>query len=109
MSAEIDPCSVCGVKGWVATQLNVYAVQWVHYECLHVSRRVSLAAIQDTFVCRSCLGQAATDAEVAEFKCGDGTLEVVDRFCYLANVLSLYCGVTDAVSAKIERQAGIVT
>lgn len=24
-------------------------------------------------------------------------------------MLSLYCGVTDAVSAKIERQAGIVT
>ena len=59
----------------------------------HVS--VSLASVQDVFVCRSCLGHATVEVEVTEFKLGDDTLEVVDKFCYLGDMLSSYGAVVE--------------
>ena len=36
-----------------------------------------------------------------EFKRGEDVLEVVEKFCYLGDMVSCYSGVSEAVSARI--------
>ena len=63
---------------------------------------VSLTDVRHAFVCRPCLGLAAAEVEVPVFKCGNDQLEVVDKFCFLRDMLSSHCGVNEVVSAWIE-------
>lgn len=46
-----------------------------------------------------CLGLAAAEVEVLVFKCDNDQLEVVDKFCFLRDMLSSHGGVNEVVSA----------
>ena len=63
---------------------------------------VSLTDVRNVFVCRPCLGLAAAEVEVLVFKCGNDQLEVVDKFCFLRDMLSSHGGVNEGVSAWTE-------
>ena len=39
--------------------------------------------------------------EKLEFKRGEDVLEEVEKFCYLGNIISCYCGASEAVNASI--------
>lgn len=57
--------------------------------------------MRDVFVCSSCLGLVTAGIEVLVFKCGSDQLKVVDKFCYLGDMLSSYGGIAEAVSGRI--------
>ena len=64
-------------------------------------RQVSLLLCWDVFVCRTCLGHNYLVEEKLKFKRGEDVLEEVHKFCYLGDMISCYCGVSEAVSARV--------
>jgi hypothetical protein len=103
------PCGVCrqGVGRFdaiVCTQCG----KWVHRRCSDVVG--SLKKVKDTFVCRRCLG-TEKDADIAKeeitdteknMDLGNGvSLELVDKFCYLGDMLSADGGADAAVAARV--------
>ena len=64
-------------------------------------RQVSLLLCWDVFVCRTCLGHNYLVEEKLKFKRGEDVLEEVDKFFYLGDMINCYCGVSEAVSARI--------
>ena len=61
----------------------------------------SLVAVRDILICRSCLGQTVIEIEAAEFQCGDGTVNVEDRFYYFENMLTFYGSMSETVVVRI--------
>ena len=60
-----------------------------------------MASCRDAFVCGTCLGHNCPIEEKLEFKRGEDVLEEVEKFCYLGDIISYYCGASEAVSARI--------
>ena len=73
----------------------------VHCFCSDVPRQVSLLSCWDFFVCRTCLGQNCLVEEKLKFKGGKDILEEVEKFCYLGDIISIYGGASELVSARI--------
>ena len=62
---------------------------------------MSLLLCLDVFVCRTCLGHNCSAEEKLEFRRGEDVLEEVEKFYYLADMISCYGGASEAVSARI--------
>ena len=84
------PCSVClksvGVNSIRCTQ----CIQWVHARYSRV--KGSLKNVESSFICRRCKGELCETRQVNSQVNGlyiDGhEYEVVDKFCYLGDMLS---------------------
>ena len=85
--SKVDLCGVC--DEWVGcNSIQCTKCQrWVHRRCSDVSSQVSLLSCRNIFVCRTCLGH---NCSVEEFKRGEDVLEVVDKLCYLGDMVSCY-------------------
>ena len=101
VTTKTDPCGVCGERGGCKSIKYLQCKKWVHHRCSDVSHKVGLTAVRDVFVCRSCLGLVAAEVEVPVSKCGNDKPEMVNKFCYLGDMLRSCVGVTEAVSARI--------
>ena len=66
-----------------------------------VPRQASLLSCQYVFVCRTCLDHNCSVEEKLEFKRCEDVLEEVEKFCYLGDMISCYCGASEAVSTRI--------
>ena len=66
-----------------------------------MSGQVSLPPCQNLFVCRACLSRNCSVEEKLDFQRGKDVLEEVEKFCHLADMISCYGGVSEAVSANI--------
>jgi len=95
------PCGVCkkGV-GSNAIQCNS-CTKWVHKRCSGVKGRLKT---DPSFQCRSCIGNMQEEQDVArkEVDMGeDGKMELVERFCYLGDMIGAGGGAEDAVRCRI--------
>ena len=52
-------------------------------------------------LCRTCLGQNCPVRGELKFKKGEDVLEEVEKFRYMGDMISYYCGASEAVSARI--------
>ena len=95
------PCAVCrtgvGNNSILCTKCNF----WVHKKCLRKTEKVMF--IPD-YVCRRCAGEKDVPLidgrPFKEVQVVDSTLEAVDRFCYLVDMLSAGGGCTAAAIAR---------
>ena len=98
------PCSVClkgvGVNSIRCTQ----CVQWVHARCSRV--KGSLKKVESSFIYRRCNGELSETRQVNSQVNGlhiDGhEYEVVDKFCYLGDMLSQEGGCEHAILKRIQ-------
>ena len=90
--SKVDPCGVCGERVGCNSIHRTKCQRWVHRRCSDVPRQVSQLSCRDVFVCRTCLGHNCSVEEKLEFKRGEDVLEEVEKFCYLADMISCYGG-----------------
>ena len=96
------PCSVClkgvGVNSIRCTQ----CVQWAHARCSRV--KGSLKNVETSFICRRCKGELSETRQVNSQLNGlhiDGDeYEIVDKLCYLGDMLSQEGGCEHAILKK---------
>ena len=98
------PCSIClkgvGVNSVRCTQ----CVQWVHARCSRV--KDSLKNVESSFICRRCGGELCEARQVNSWVNGlhiDGDeYEIVDKFCYLGDMLSQEGDCEHAILKRIQ-------
>ena len=93
------PCRVCS-KGVGRNSLQCTSCQkWVHQKCSGI--KGSMSKVAKSFICRSCLNPV-TSAVRTSVDIGVGAkLELVDKFCYLGDMLSVDGDADAAVEARI--------
>ena len=101
VTAKIESCGVCGETVGCKSIVCSFKKNWFHHHCSDILHWIGLTAVRDVFLCRSCLGLVAAEVEAPVFKYGNDQEEVVNKFCYLGDMLSSYGGVAKAVSARI--------
>ncbi|MBJ5627073.1 hypothetical protein JGG67_22900, partial [Salmonella enterica subsp. enterica serovar Derby] len=95
------PCGVCR-KGVGRNSLQcTNCLKWVHKRCSQVKGKLATASL--TFICAKCTGQVADCVKGDErFDIGNGdSLEKVERFCYLGDMVSADGGADSAVTARV--------
>ena len=98
------PCGIClkgvGVNSIRCTQ----CIQWVHARCSRV--KGSVKKIESSFICRRCKGELSETRQVNSQVNGlhiDGhEYEIVDKFCYLGDMLSQEGGCEHAILKRIQ-------
>ena len=91
------PCGVCG-RGVGSNSIQCTSChKWVHKKCSGI-KGGSMYRVMKSFSCRSCwisTGHTGVDIGVS------ANLEVVDKFCYLGDMLSVDGDVDAAMEARI--------
>ena len=98
------PCSVClkgvGVNSIRCTQ----CIQWVHARYSRV--KSSLKKVESSFICRRCKKELCeirqVDSQVNGLHIDDHVYEIVDKLCYLGNMLSQEGGCEHAILKRIQ-------
>ena len=91
------PCGVCGRGVEQCTGCQ----KWVHKKCSDI--KGSLYKVMKSFICRGCsnlvisLSTGHTSVDIG----ASANLEVVDKFCYLGDMLSVDGDADAAVEARI--------
>jgi len=93
------PCGVCG-RGIGNNLIQCTTCQkWVHRKCSSI--KVSMYKVMKTFVCRGCMnpvtGTGCTSIDIGV----NANLELVDKFCYLGDMLNVDCDADAAVETRI--------
>jgi len=93
------PCGVCGRDvGNNSIQCTSYQ-KWVDRKCTGI--KGSMYKVRKTFVCRDCMnpvpGTKCTSADIGV----NANLELVDKFCYLGDMLSVDGDADAAVETRI--------
>ena len=92
------PCGVCH-KGVASNSIFCsYCMHWVHKRCSGVRGRLS--AVRD-FKCKSCDGMIECPAEIKKVELCGQEYEVVDKFCYLGDMLNAGGGAEASSIARI--------
>ena len=94
------PCSVClkGV-GVVNSIRCTQCVQWVHARCSRV--KGSLKKVESSFICRRCNGELSETRQVNGLHIDGHEYEIVDKLCYLGDMLSQESGCEHAILKRI--------
>ena len=83
------PCGVCG-RGVGNNSIQFTSCKkWVHKKCSGI--KGSMYKVMKSFICRGCVH---TSADIG----GDANLELVDKFCYSGDMLSVDRNADAAVS-----------
>ena len=94
------PCSVylkgVGVNSIRCTQ----CVQWVHARCSRV--KGSLKNVESSFICSRCKGQLCETKQINGLHIDGHEYEIVDKFCYLGDMLSQEGGCEHAILKRIQ-------
>ena len=98
------PWSVC-VKGVGVNSIRcTQCVQWVHARCSRV--KGSLKNVESSFICRRCNGELCKTRQVNSLVNGlliDGhEYEIVDKLCYLGDMLSQEGGCKHAILKRVQ-------
>ena len=92
------PCAVC-IKGVGNNSiLCKYCNCWVHKRCSGIRSRLQVAS---DFKYAVCAGKQVAPVPAERLVYGDVSLECVDKFCYLGDMIGAGGGVEAAVIARI--------
>ena len=92
------PCGVCS-KGVGSNSLQCTRCQkWVHKKC---GIKGSMSKVAKSFICRGCLNPVTSAVRTSVDIEANAKLELVDKFCYLGDILSVDGDADAAVEARI--------
>jgi len=93
------PCGVCH-RGVGSNSIQCTSYQkWIHKKCTGVNG--SMSKVMKSFVCRHCLN-AVTSTGCTSVNIGASAyLELVDKFCYFSDMLSIDGDADAAVESRI--------
>jgi len=98
------PCGVCS-KGAGSNSLQRNSCQkWVHKKCSGI--KGSMSKVAKSFICNGCLNPVTSAGRTSVDTGASAKLELVDKFCYLGDMLSVNGDADTAVEARI-RLVGI--
>ena len=94
------PCNVC-LKGVGVNSIRcIQCIQWVHARCS--SERLSVKKVESSFICRRCKGELCETKQVNGLHIDGHEYEIVDRLCYLGDMLSQEGGCEHAILKRIQ-------
>jgi len=79
------PCVVCG-RGVDSNSIQNTSQKWVHKKCSGI--KCSMSKVMKSFICRGCLNPVTSSGFVGIDIGARAYLELVDKFCYLGDMLS---------------------
>jgi len=81
------PCGVCG-RGVGNNSIQYTSCQkWVHRKCSGI--KGSMYKVMKTFICRGCTNSVTGIGRTSVDIGANANLELVDKFCYLGDMLSV--------------------
>ena len=93
------PCLVCG-RGVDSNSIQCTSCQkWVHKKCSGI--KGSMYKVMKSFICRGCLNSVTSTGCTSVDIGPSANVEVVDKFCYLGDMLSVTGDADAAVEARI--------
>ena len=93
------PCGVCN-KGVGSNSLQCTRCQkWVHEKCSGI--KGSMSKVAKSFICRGCLNPVTSAVRTSVDIGASAELELLDKFCYLGDMLSVDGDADAAVEARI--------
>jgi len=93
------PCGVCS-KGVGRNSLQCTSCQkWVHKKCSGI--KSSMLKVEKSFICRGCMNLVTSAGHSSVDIGASAKLELVDKFCYLGDMLSVDGDADAAVGARI--------
>ena len=93
------PCEVCS-KGAGSNSLQCTSCQkWVHKKCSGI--KGSMSKVMKSFICRGCLNPVTSAGRTVVDIGASAQLELVDKFCYLGDMLSVDGDADAAAEARI--------
>jgi len=94
------PCGVCG-RGVGSNLIQCSSCQkWVHKKCSGI--KGSMYKVMKSFICRGCSNPVFSTGHTSVDIGASANLEVVDKFCYLGDMLSADGDADAAVEARIQ-------
>jgi len=94
------PCGVCG-RSVDNKPIHCTSCQkWVNKKCSDI--KGSLSQVMKSFICRGCMNPAAGRGRRSVDTGVSANLELVDKFCYLGDMLSVDRDAGAAVEARIQ-------
>ena len=99
--ASKDPCGVCNKRVGRNSIICRSCGKWVHHRCSGVKGKLRENI---DFKCQVCVaGRQNRMDEKRELVLGpESTLEIVDKFCYLGDMIGAGGGVVEAITARIK-------
>jgi len=93
------PCGVCG-RGVGGNSIQCTRChKWVHKKCSGIKE--SMYKVMRSFICRGCSNPVISTCHTSVDIGASANLEVVDKFCYLGDMLSVDGDGDAAVEARI--------
>ena len=93
------PCGVCS-KGVGSSSLQCTSCQkWVHKKCSGI--KGSMSKVAKSFICSGCLNPVTSAGHTSVDIGAIAKLELVDKFCYLGDMLSVDGDADAAVETRI--------
>ena len=93
------PCGVYS-KGVCSNSLQCNSCQkWVHKKCSGI--KGSMSTVAKSFICSGCLNPVASAGCTSVDIGASAKFELVDKFCYLGDMLSVDADADAAVEARI--------
>jgi len=95
------PCGVCG-RGVCSNSNSIQCTscqKWVHKKCSGI--KGSMYKVMRSFICRGCLHIVISTCHTSLDIGASANLEVVDKFCYLGDILHVDGDADAAMEARI--------
>ena len=93
------PCGVGG-RGVGSNSIQCISCQkWVHKKCSGI--KGSMTKVMKSFICRGCLNPVTSTGRTSVDIGATANLELVDKFCYLGDMLNVDGNADAAVEARI--------
>ena len=84
------PCGVCG-RGVSSNSIQCTSChKRVHRKCSGI--KGSMYKVMKSFICRGCSNPVISTVHTSVNICATANYEVVDKFCYLGDMLTVECG-----------------
>ena len=96
------PCGVCSKGVGSNSIFCVMCRKWVHKVCSGIKGRLSDATDFSCGRCRDLIPATPTVEDPTTLSLGDESLEVVNSFCYLGDMMGKSGGCYDAVTARMQ-------
>jgi len=74
----------------------VYCLGGIHEKCTGSGINGSMYKVMKSFICRGCLNPVTSTGRTSEDIGASANLELVDKFCYLGDMLSVAGGDADS-------------